>query len=72
MSYLRVLPAGDLPVPVHDGVSHGRLLREGAPPEGHLVADTLHNRRRILFGELTLLAEGAAALPAPETYPRGN
>ena len=63
---LRVLPAGDLPVPTHDGKAAVHLRREGAPAEGHLVPDNLHNRRRILFGELVLLAEGAAALPKQE------
>lgn len=63
---LRVLPAGDLPVPAHDGTAALHLRREGAPAEGHLVPDNLHNRRRILFGELLLLAEGPAALPKPE------
>jgi hypothetical protein len=67
--YLRVMPVGDHPVPVHDGRKHGWLRREGAPAEGHLVPDTLHNRRRILFGELTLLAEGDAALPRGAAAP---
>jgi hypothetical protein len=66
---LRVMPTGDLPVPSHDGRKHVPLLRAGAPAEGHLVPDNLHNRRRILFGELLLLAEGEAALPKPDPLP---
>ena len=65
--YLRVTPSGDLPTPTHDGEGGRLVLRKGAPPEGHLVADNVFNRRRILFGELVLLAEGDAALPRPET-----
>nr|WP_294547674.1 hypothetical protein [uncultured Rhodopila sp.] len=68
---LRVLPAGQLPVPTHDGSKIVHLRRAGSPKEGHLVPDNLHNRRRIMFGELELLAEGPAALPTPET-PTGD
>ncbi len=60
---LRVMPhpsVGDLPVPLHDG---RRLTRAGAPEEGYLVADSLYVRRRILFNELVLLAEGQDAHP---------
>jgi hypothetical protein len=63
---LRVMPTGDLPVPSHDGTKLRHLKREGAPAAGHMVPDNLHNRRRILFGELLLLAEGDAALPKAE------
>ena len=62
---LRVIPTGDHPVPTHDGKVLKHLTRAGARAGGHLVPDNLHNRRRILFGELTLLAEGAEALAAP-------
>ena len=65
---LRVTPhesVGDLPVPLPGGVM---LTRAMAGPSGWLVADSLHVRRRIGFNELTLLAEGAAALPPSEDH----
>jgi hypothetical protein len=60
--YLRVLPHSSLgatPVPMPDG---SKLHRHNAPAEGHLVMDSLFVRRRIMFGELELLAEGPEAL----------
>lgn len=61
---LRVRPhksVGDLPVPLADGT---RLTHERAGAHGHLVADSAYIRRRIAAGELDVVAEGAAALPA--------
>jgi hypothetical protein len=65
-SMLRVRPAdgvGDRPVPLEDG---SRLSRANCPAEGKLVRDTIYVRRRVLFGELEIVAEGAAALPPPD------
>ena len=61
---LRVRPhrlVGDRPVPLEDGtkLTHGR-----AGTDGFLVRDSSFIRRRIMFGELELLAEGPDALPA--------
>ncbi len=67
---LRVRPhvsVSDLPVPMPGGK---RLTRAQCPPEGFLIADGLFVRRRILFNELELVSEGAAALPkAPVPAP---
>jgi hypothetical protein len=60
---LRVMPhpdVGELPVPMDDGK---RLTRAGAPEGGYLVEDSVYVRRRIMFKELVVLAEGDAALP---------
>lgn len=60
---LRVKPhpsLRDIPVPLEDGT---KLRAADCPPEGKLVRDTIYVRRRVMFNELVIVAEGDAALP---------
>lgn len=62
MPFLRVTRTGTLPVPLHDGKKAHSLAADGE----HIIADTLHNRRRIMFGELALVEELAAYPVEPD------
>lgn len=62
---LRVKPhesVGELPVPMPGGKAKW-LTKAKCPPDGYLVEDSMHVRRRIMFKELVLVSEGKAALP---------
>lgn len=68
LNYLRVRPLLDVPVPLGGGRT---LTTADCPAEGALVVDDIFVRRRIHFGELELLAEGAAALPPADPAHEG-